>query len=101
MSQLKLAIVPWSGIYSVLDHGTLRLSTCYSSMILQTVLFWSILVRTLVLGHLDLPLPGDGCRGVDVDGDGDTGVAGGDKHVLAGVVPAVSNERGKYIFCFG
>ena len=70
-------------------------------MILQTVLFWSILVRTLVLSHLNLPLPGDGGRGVDVDGDGDAGVAGGDEHVLAGVVTTASNEREKYIFSCG
>ena len=66
-------------------------------MILQTVLLWSILVPALVLGHLDLPLPGDGGRGIHVDGDCDAGVAGGDEHVLACVEPAGSNKREKLI----
>ena len=54
-------------------------------MVLQTVLLRSILVPALVLSHLDLPVPGHGGPGVDVEGDGDAGGAGRDVHVLAGV----------------
>ena len=46
----------------------------------------SVEVPALVLSHLDLPVPGGGGPGVDVEGDGDAGGAGGDVHVLAGVV---------------
>ena len=46
-------------------------------------------VVTLVLSHLDLPLPGGAGRpGVDVDVDGVAEVGGWDEHVLAGVVAA-------------
>ena len=55
-------------------------------MVLQAVFLWSIQVPALVLGHLDLPLPGDGGDGVYVDGDGDTGGTHGDKHVLPSII---------------
>ena len=56
-------------------------------MILETVLFWSSLVATLVLSHLDVPGPGGGGGGgVDVNVDGDAGGTGRHPHVLAGVV---------------
>ena len=58
-------------------------------MILKTVLLRHHHVATLVLGHLDLPLPGGPSGpGVDVDVDLVAGVGGGDPHVLAGVVAA-------------
>ena len=56
-------------------------------MILETVLFWSYEVATLVLSDFDVPGPGGGGGGgVDVHIDGHTGVTGGHPHVLAGVV---------------
>ena len=56
-------------------------------MILETVLLRSHEVAAIVLSHLDGPFPGGGGDGgVDVEGDGDAGGAGGDVHVLAGVV---------------
>ena len=57
-------------------------------MILQTVLLRSLLIPALKLRHLDLPVPGGGGPGVDVQCDGDAGGAGGDVHVLARVVAA-------------
>ena len=55
-------------------------------MPLKTVLLRHLKVLTLVLGHLDLPGPGDArVPGVHVDVDLVAGVGGGDKHVLAGV----------------
>ena len=56
-------------------------------MILETVLLWHHQITALVLGHLDLPLPG-GASGpsVDVYVDLVAGVGGGDPHVLPGVV---------------
>ena len=56
-------------------------------MILETVLLWGIKVATLVLSHLDVPVPGGGGGvSVDVQVDGHTGVTGGHPHVLSGVV---------------
>ena len=55
-------------------------------MILETVLLRSHHVATLVLSHLDLPIPGGASPSVDVEGDGDTGGTGRDVHVLTGVV---------------
>ena len=57
-------------------------------MVLQTFLLRSLLIPALVLRHLDLPVPGGGCPGVDVQCDGDAGWTGGDVHVLARVVAA-------------
>ena len=62
-------------------------------MVLETVLLGHHHVAALVLGHLDLPVPGDGGRGVDVEGDGDAGGTCGDVHVLASVV-ATDDWRG-------
>ena len=63
--------------------------TCLSCVILETVLLRSHEVPALVLSHLDVPGPGGGGGGrVDINGDGHTGGAGGDKHVLPGVVAA-------------
>ena len=73
-------------------------------MILETVLLWHHHVPALVLGHLDLPLPG-GASGpsVDVNVDLVAGVGGEDPHVLPGVVatdggrhstPWVTNSQG-------
>ena len=61
---------------------------CCSREILETVLLGGVEVATLVLRHLDLPVPGGGCPGVDVQCDGHTGVRGGDIHVLPRVVAA-------------
>ena len=62
-------------------------------MILQAVPFRSHEVPTLVLSDFDVPLPGGGRGGgVDVQGDGDTGVTGGHPHVLASDV-ATNNRR--------
>ena len=62
-------------------------------MVLEAVLLRHHHVPALVLGHLDLPLPGGG-RGprVDVDVDRVTGVGGGHPHVLARVVAAYSGR---------
>ena len=61
--------------------------TCLGSVILETVLFRSPEVATLVLSDLDVPGPGGGGGGgVDVDVDGDTGGTGGHPHVLTSVV---------------
>ena len=57
-------------------------------MILETFFLRGVKVPALVLSHLDLPVPGGGGGGVQVEGDGDAGGAGGDEHVLAGVVAA-------------
>ena len=58
-------------------------------MVLQTVLLRSHQVSTLELSDFDIPGPGGGGAGrVDVEADGDTGITGGDKHVLPGVVAA-------------
>ena len=58
-------------------------------MVLQTVLLWSHPVAALVLSHLDVPGPAGGGGGrVDINGDCHTGGAGGDEHVLPGVVAA-------------
>ena len=67
---------------------------CLSGVILQTFLLRSHEVATLVLSHLDVPLPGGGGDGgVDVEVDGHTGVAGRHPHVLPGV-EATDNRRG-------
>ena len=64
-------------------------------MVLQTFLLGHHEVAALVLGHLDLPLPGGpGGPGVDVDVDLVAGVGGGDPHVLAGVVAADGGRDG-------
>ena len=64
-------------------------------MVLETVLLGHHHVAALVLGHLDLPLPGGpGGPGVDVDVDLVAGVGGGDPHVLAGVVAADGGRGG-------
>ena len=56
-------------------------------MILETVLLWHHHVAALILGHLDLPLPGGASGpGVNVNVDLVTGVRGRDPHVLASVV---------------
>ena len=56
-------------------------------MILKTVLLRHHHVAALVLGHLDLPLPGGASGpGVNVDVDLIARVGGGDPHVLASVV---------------
>ena len=63
-------------------------------MILETVLLRSHEVPTLVLSDFDVPLPGGGRGGgVDVQGDGHTGVTGRHPHVLAGIV-TTNNRRG-------
>ena len=62
-------------------------------MPLQTVLLRGFEAAALVLSHLDLPVPGGGGPSVNVEGDGDTGGAGGDEHVLAGVVAADDGRR--------
>ena len=63
-------------------------------MVLETFLLWSHEVATLVLSHLDVPLPrGGGGGGVDVQCDGHTGVTGRHPHVLPSVV-ATDNRRG-------
>ena len=62
-------------------------------MPLEAVLCGSILAAALVLSHLDLPVPGHGGPGVDVEGDGDAGGTGGDVHVLASVVSADDRRR--------
>ena len=72
---------------------TYTLHTCYSRVVLQTFLLRSLLIPALVLRHLDLPVPGGGCPGVDVQCDGDAGGAGGDVHVLARVVAADDGWR--------
>ena len=62
---------------------------------MQTFLLGHHEVATLVLGHLDLPLPGGpGGPGVYVDVDLVAGVGGGDPHVLAGVVAADDGRDG-------
>ena len=56
-------------------------------MVLETVLLGHHHVAALVLGHLDLPLPGGRRAGrVDIDGDDVAGGRGRDVHVLASVV---------------
>ena len=67
--------------------------TCCSRVVLQTILLRGPQVATLVLRHLDLPVPGGGGAGVDVQCDGHTGVGGGDIHVLPGVVAADDGGR--------
>ena len=62
--------------------------------ILETVLAGRAEVVTLVLSHLDLPVPGHGGPGVDVERDGDAGGTGGDVHVLASVVPTDDGRGG-------
>ena len=64
-------------------------------MILETVLSRRHHVPTLVLGHLDLPLPGCASgTGVNVDVDLVAGVGGGDPHVLPGVVATDGGRHG-------
>ena len=73
-------------------------------MILEAVLARHHHVPALVLGHLDLPLPGCASGpGVDVNVDLVAGVGGGDPHVLAGVIatdggrhsaPGVADSQG-------
>ena len=61
------------------------------SVVLQAVLLGDdeVVVPALVLSHLDVPGPAGGGGGrVDINGDGHTGGAGGDEHVLPGVVAA-------------
>lgn len=56
-------------------------------MILETVLFWSHQISTLILGDFDLPLPrGGGGAGINVDVDLVTLSRGWYEHVLTGVV---------------
>ena len=62
-------------------------------MVLQTVLLWCLLIPALKLSHLDLPVPGGGGPGVDVQCDSDAGGTGGDVHVLARVVAADDGWR--------
>ena len=65
-------------------------------MILETVLLWGNEVATLVLSHLDVPVPGGGGGvSVDVQVDGHTGVTGGHPHVLSGVVATDNGGRGE------
>ena len=65
-------------------------------MILETVLLWGNEVATLVLSHLDVPIPGGGGGvSVDVEVDGHTGVTGGHPHVLSGVVATYNRGRGE------
>ena len=64
-------------------------------MILETVLLRRHHVAALVLGHLDLPLPGGASGpGVDVDVDLVAGVGGGDPHMLPGVVATDGGRHG-------
>ena len=73
-------------------------------MVLEAVLLRGHHVPTLVLSHLDLPLPGGASGpGVNVNVDLVAGVGGGDPHVLASVVatdggrhstPWVTNSQG-------
>ena len=72
---------------------TYTLHTCYSRVVLQTFLLRSLLIPALVLRHLDLPVPGGWCPGVDVQCDGDAGRTGGNVHVLARVVAADDGRR--------
>ena len=63
-------------------------------MILEAVLLWSHQVAALVLRHLDVPGPGGrGGGGVDVKGDGDTGVTGRHPHVLSSVIATDDGRR--------
>ena len=64
-------------------------------MILETVQLGHHQVVALVLGHLDLPLPGCASGpGVDVDVDLVAGVGGGHPHVLARVVATDGGRDG-------
>ena len=63
-------------------------------MPLEAVLCGGIEAAALVLSHLDLPVPGGGAGGVDVERDGDAGGTGGDVHVLASVVPTDDGRGG-------
>ena len=64
-------------------------------MILKTVQLGHHQVVALVLGHLDLPLPGGASGpGVDVNVDLVAGVGGGDPHVLAGVIATDGGRHG-------
>ena len=61
-------------------------------MILEAILFRSHQVSTLILCHLDLPLPGGGGRaGVDINVDLIAGHGGRDEHMLTCVV---ATDRG-------
>ena len=81
-----------------------KIFTIGSCVILETVLTRHHHVATLILSHLDLPLPcGASGPSVDVNVDLVAGVRGGDPHVLAGVVatdggrhstPRVTNSQG-------
>lgn len=56
-------------------------------VVLETVLDRHCHVATLILGHLDLPLPGGCCgAGININVDGIALVRGRDPHVLSGVV---------------
>ena len=64
-------------------------------MILKALLLRHHHVAALILGHLDLPLPGGrGGPSVDVDVDLVAGVGGGDPHVLPGVVSTYCGRHG-------
>ena len=72
--------------------------TCLGRVILEAVLlgYLEVVVPALVLRHLDVPGPGGGGGGgVDVEGDGHTGGAGWDPHVLPGVVAADDGRSSK------
>ena len=89
VSQLKLANFPLKKIevHEMSYCHVLLFKTCGSGVILETVLLRSHEVAALVLSDSDVPGPGGGGGGgVDVQADGDTGLTGGDKHVLPGVV---------------
>ena len=61
--------------------------TCLSGVILETGLFRSHEVATLVLSDSNVPGPGGGGGGgVDIQRDRHTGVTGGHPHVLPSVV---------------
>ena len=62
---------------------------------METVQLWHHQVIALILGHLDLPLPGGASGpGVDVDVDLVAGVGGGDPHVLPSVVTTDGGRHG-------
>ena len=77
----------------ILLMNDVNIFACVSRVVLETFLLWCHLIPALVLRHLDLPVPGGGCPGVDVQCDGDAGGAGGDVHVLPRVVAADDGWR--------
>ena len=77
----------------VLLMNDVNIFACVSRVVLETFLLWCHLIPALVLRHLDLPVPGGGGAGVEVQCDGHTGVGGGDIHVLPRVVAADDGGR--------